>query len=398
MSACPAVGTATSNSSNSTSIPSGSLCSTEAADRLNSTGLIFELMAKLLELLVDRDVVGEAEQPAAWLERNAWYRRNAVGVYCDMLKGLEDAASSLIDGESDQAKGSEVNDKTTGTSNYDSNETQLQCWGDLCKQHPLKLQQLRHPSDSDAGLTTTGQHGRGSVQAALDRALQLASLVPRVPWDHLTATVAHISADEHQDFLGICMYLVDRTAVLLLRVVTMLVCARLVPEQHKQGVVALMGGVPSGSGSASNTSRSGKSNFLPLPEPSSLAEARQQAGVTLQDLSYLFLLVDVLTSKDDGEQRSAAPRCPSLARHLALAFGVHQIPWLASVQQASQPGSQGLQQDSEEDSGLKQLNDSAATAGAWLAQGDSTMATEYTSWVQACLYRIIDEALIQSGH
>jgi hypothetical protein len=298
-----------------------------------------------------------------------------------------------------------VNDKTTGTSNYDSNETQLQSWGDHCKQHPLKLQQLRHPSDSDAGLTTTGQHGRDSVQAALYRALQLASLVPRVSWDHLTAPVAHISAEERQDFLGICIYLVQKTTALLLRVVSMLAIVGLLPEHQKQGVVALLGGVPtssstSNSDSASTSSTSGTSSFLPHPEPPSLADARQQAGVTLLDMGFRMLWTDAPGSEDDKEQRYAAARCQSLARHLASAFGAHQIPWLATVQRASKIESQGLQveQDPEEVTRLQHYRDRAKMVDVLLEQGDGTMASEYSGWVQACLYRVIDEVLSQSGH
>jgi hypothetical protein len=69
--------------------------STASADRLSSTGLIFELVCRLRELLADRDIVGDADRPAAWLPRNAWYRGSSVEGFRQLLVDLDQAVDLL---------------------------------------------------------------------------------------------------------------------------------------------------------------------------------------------------------------------------------------------------------------------------------------------------------------
>jgi hypothetical protein len=205
------------------------------------------------------------------------------------------------------------------------------------------------------------------------------------------------------------------SAGLQFRVVAMLAIVGKLTEQHKQGVVALLGGVLDSasrttSGSTSNVgntntsttvvagssattdnvdasnSSSSSNSLLPLPEPASLAAFREENGLTLQDLAMCYLWLDKETSTGGRDSRSIG-QLRSMPDHLLLAFGASQLHWVDIMQQCSKASAPP---DPQRDNACLQLRNRALQVRiVW----DVPRVFEYIRWVSASLMSIINDVL-----
>jgi hypothetical protein len=167
---------------------------------------------------------------------------------------------------------------------------------------------------------------------------------------------------------------------LYLRVVALLAIVGTLSEQHKQGVAALLGGEPHSSSSSSS---------LPLPEPAGVAAVRMEHSLALQDLAIRCLWGDTKMSDQEQECHELAQLC-SVPDHLLMAFGADQLPWLAIMQQSSKPAAT---QDSQKADEYLQLRERAARATQVFS---GAVGSEYVSWMNASLMKIINEVLSQA--
>jgi hypothetical protein len=204
-------------------------------------------------------------------------------------------------------------------------------------------------------------------------------------------------------------------------------------EQHKQGVVALLGGehtmggtttgtttttttttttssssslgTSNSSGSTSNIGKlSSKSNIdsgtvnsgsactssshlpstfsssLPVQEPASLAGLRQEHDITLAELfaASMWLRWEELPESQ--------PHITSCVTNLLQVFSAEQIPMLPALQAAI---ANGPKQDGRKS--RKQLGNRTVTVEKW---DEGPLRDIYLSWMQASLQKVIKEAIL----
>jgi hypothetical protein len=130
-------------------------------------------------------------------------------------------------------------------------------------------------------------------------ALHLASQMSYMSWDILKVAARQTPAWQDTAFRG---HMRDLHAFMgplpLFRTVSMLATVGLLTKQQKQGMVALLGGAASHSSDGDSSTTS----CLLIEEPLSLVEARQQSGITLQDLAVSLLWVS--TKSTAGSEAS----------------------------------------------------------------------------------------------
>jgi hypothetical protein len=218
----------------------------------------------------------------------------------------------------------------------------------------------------------------GQQHQAVQAALVLASLVPAVPCDKDAWKGAN------EDLLATWQF--HLCANPLIRVVCMLGLTGLLSEQQKQGVVALLGGSTTGStGSAEDSSSCAYEHLsvrsaLLLPEPASIAQPRQNHGISLADLSSALLWVEHQRLSDPERQLR------SITKHLLLAFGADQLPSIARIM-----GYLWVQ-DLDDRTPFEVLGIPVAAIELW--QQPSFRDT-YLSWMQATLLKVIGDVLSQ---
>jgi hypothetical protein len=228
-------------------------------------------------------------------------------------------------------------------------------------------------SSGGSSSTPAGNTGVAAVQKAMQRgvlqkALQLAALLPQMPWADLRSAVMkngpHVNpaAKQALDRLGLYMCTAP-----LLRVVCMLAMLGQLSEAQVQGVVSLIEGHPAGSS---------KTTF-PLEEPPSLAEYREQHNITLADLSRAVLWDSRVV------QLYAEHHIKPVAEHLVLAFGAQQLQMIATVIAELPRRTHSLVSITPEAEVMECLEG---------PQGDV-----YMGWVQACLLKVINEVLDAVG-
>jgi hypothetical protein len=215
-------------------------------------------------------------------------------------------------------------------------------------------------------------------------ALQLAFQMPLMSWDILKVAARQTPAWQDTAFRG---HMRDLHAFMgplpLFRTVSMLATVGLINQQQKQGMVALLGGAESHSAGGDSSTTSS----LLIEEPLSLVEARQQSGITLQDLAVSLLWVNSKTSSG-AEASTPSTQLSSVAQHLLQAFGAEQLPWVDLMLRApSKTNSRGSQ---KEISSYRQLRSRAAKAAQWL---DGSLSTAYTSWVEGYLRKVVCDVL-----
>jgi hypothetical protein len=165
--------------------------------------------------------------------------------------------------------------------------------------------------------------------------------------------------------------------VMALRAVCMLAVAGLLTGQQKQGVVALLGGVPGDS-----TNSSSPIPRPPLLEPFSLAALRQEGGISLAELSVAFL--DEVVHQPPGHTNQFA----SIIVHLLLIFGAQQLPAIQQAFAAVADSPADKQQGSAYLGQGQRLRE--VVSQKW-EQGPLRVA--YLEWVQASLLRVIEDVL-----
>jgi hypothetical protein len=302
------------HSTNNADVSSSGSSSMLGRQHLHCPTFICELALKLWSLYADKVIVGETRAPASWLP------------------------------------GAEA------------------CGQEICR----ALIRMLHRLDYVVLFFTRMQHEDQGVYDSYEdmcaAAYMLASLTPAVPW---ASDAFHILSDQHRAALQLQL-----CSVPLIRVVCMLSVVGLLPQQQEQGVVELLGGTPRGAGlSTSSTSKghTSQSSFFLLPEPESIAQARQQHGVSLANLLEVLLFVEC-------DKVGAHWQASSLAHQLVWAFGAGQLPSIASISQRLQG------------TGEAAIHIPQAAIDCW--QQPSVRDT-YLSWMQASLRVVIDDVLSQ---
>jgi uncharacterized protein YcgL (UPF0745 family) len=156
----------------------------------------------------------------------------------------------------------------------------------------------------------------------------------------------------------------------------MLAVVGLLSEQQKQGVVALLGG-----GADSLSVISSDSSSVPLPEPASLLKARLQGNLALSTM-YLMYFAAQKTFYAGLMHPEHFDQLHDVPKQLAQVFGEQQLLWMQNLKESAQDVAQ------------KTADACSRRGGAGHLQLlESTLIKEYTTWVQACLLKIIDEVL-----
>jgi hypothetical protein len=208
-------------------------------------------------------------------------------------------------------------------------------------------------------------------------ALQLASLVTHAPGIKSSATDVlkqqHISLDTMRSVGNVGPKLCVQ---LLLRTTCLLTVVGKLTEQHRQGVVALLGGVNKAVSSTSSTS---SGPLLLLPEPVDLVHSRTGANISLSEMLYTFL--------HSGHNTQAS----SLPSHLLLAFGEDQLPEVADYQKAA------ASVDIKERTGsASQLQTRLYELQAWsMFTSNQTIMKAHLGWMQETLLLVVSEVLNQ---
>jgi hypothetical protein len=197
-----------------------------------------------------------------------------------------------------------------------------------------------------------------------------------------------------------------------LHAICMLALAGHLTEQQKQGVVVLLGGGSSTSnidstssmGAVAGANAAVTASCLPIPEPSSLAQARQEAGVSLQDLAMALLRPPDV---------DPSPGITAELHYVLLPFGADKLPWLALVVEVearkADPESQQQQQQAElsgarchqdteslHEESMRQyheLKDRADRAYALITEP----RMQYLKWLRGSMLKVIDDVLSRSA-
>jgi hypothetical protein len=316
--------TNTSSSSSSSSNNNGS-CGGQAGN-LNAVSLVATVIADLWSLLSDPSIMGNATRPAAWMHPTSRLLLESAGGLDFMLAAMDITLGEFID----------------------------------------VRRQARVPSNTTSSSSSTGGRGgssgtiNGGEGTAVHGALQLMSLVPRVPLSQLQAPVWQQPLIDIDAVHSHCKSGV-RMVQLLLRATCVLNAAGLLTKHHCQVVVALLGGVPKCSSNPSNTCGHQRS---PLPEePNDLQHKRVNAGISLAELSDTLLVCFSYGART------------LLSRHLLKNFGKKRLPAVAAYQRRGQASLDSVMQE------------------RWVRLKGLGILDAYLSWVQETLLLVISEVV-----
>jgi hypothetical protein len=165
----------------------------------------------------------------------------------------------------------------------------------------------------------------------------------------------------------------------------MLASVGLLSEQHKQGVVALLGGELGSTCLDSNRCDSSPATSTSTPalliqEPASLLHLREQHNIGLSELAVPLVWFDHSQRQDDTDWMPAL----ELTKDLLSVFSPTQLPAIAHLNSTlSAAGSEASIEPEQV----------ALREGMWELWEDSPLADIYLSWVQATLLKIIDNVL-----
>jgi hypothetical protein len=385
------------------------------------TDLVLQLSVQLVEVVTDPQVVGEARKPAAWMEDVSHFISTTLSDVCSML-GCLDTQVHLCLGSAQRATSAQASEDCSSraccsaaltTSQMDiaagSNQTPDHPEGE---QSPARSQQPCSSESSTADDEVPAEDlARGRD---IRRALQLAAVVPCVPWQRIAAVRACASAWEDENMQYDWDLLRGHVCgTPLLRAVCMLASVGLVTDEQKQGVVALLGGVPicsSGStkqhvagiakealhtdGTSHSTCKdssdsttaaaaSSSSTGLLLQEPASLVELRRQHDIRLAQLGVAMLWYDERLVMKSTMSASVS----EVAEQLLSTINPAQLPSIAHVSSTLSAA--------EEDALVpdKEVGLSRGISDLWYT-GD--LADIYLSWVQETLLKIIDDVLAKN--
>jgi hypothetical protein len=171
----------------------------------------------------------------------------------------------------------------------------------------------------------------------------------------------------------------------------MLAMVGLLSELHKQGVAALLGGAlgsdtsNSSTDATSSSSGSSSSSRLPFPEPASLFEFRRQAGLSLRAVYQAHLWAQQ-TACSGPAYSEHLPQLGSIPEHVRLAFGVGQLAWYDT------PAHEAYGKVLVAAPSHRQVGAGGPSVAAWM---EVPLVKEYTTWVRACLLKIINDVLVQ---
>jgi hypothetical protein len=306
---------------------------------MRCTTLLVELALQLWSLLFDASIVGDQDCPASWMLS----RDSTSHKLCDSLSGM------LIE-------------------------------MDACVSTFLRSQFGNN----------TAQQAFPEKGDAVRVALQLASLVPAVPWNRFREAKVW-DAPELSLYKKLAALAVQMCAHPLLRVVCMLALVGLLTEHQRQGVVALLGGVCSSScvASASGSVTAGsmaeeaqRQSSLLIPEPASVAATRKQHNTSLSHLAVVTLWTQWGYLPDPREQ------IKSITALLLSSFGAEQLPAMARIQEYL------MAQHADDTSSFEYFGIPMAATGCYL---QPSFKDTYLGWMQATLLKIISEVLTQHG-
>jgi hypothetical protein len=377
---------------------------------------MFALVARLWALLSDKDVVGEAPRPAAWMQESAWYASQSVKVLVGVLKALDSKVKDVIDQL--VAPGTAVHNQPEGSSSSSSSSSDAQAGREgACR--PGMSSAGQHVRVERAYLSTV-RGSRVSPDDTAQLALQLASMMPHVSMEDVESGAEGSPGWGNADFIAAMSKLRGQLGVEpALRVVCMLALTGHLDQQQREVVIALLGGRGSSSSDYSTTSElrhdsaACSDRCLPIPEPLELAAARQEHNITLQDLA-ICVLAPPGAAHLVGMGLQEESFTPA-ADHVLLAFGADQLPCLALAHGAdprlAQPGSSRQKHEQQLDS-APALPDSdqeeeERVVAVWQRQelevrahrasellGTKLMA-QYQSWLRSSLLKVDCDVLTE---
>jgi hypothetical protein len=221
---------------------------------VNSTSLLFALVARLWELLSDRNIVGEAARPAAWMPESDWYATHSAEMLAEVVKALDSRVKDVIDQLA--APGIAVHNQPEQCGSSSSSDAQASCAGESSCNTSGAGQHGR----AGCGPSSTGQGSSVNPNSAPQLVAQLASLVPHVSMDAIESSARACPTWGRDEFSTAMSTLRQVLGVEpALRVVCMLSLAGHLDDQQRQAVVALLGGRGSSSGAnISTTSKLGE--------------------------------------------------------------------------------------------------------------------------------------------
>jgi hypothetical protein len=360
---------------------------------------MFALVARLWEMLSDKDIVGEAPRPAAWMQESGWYAKQSAKVLVEVLKSLDGKVKDLIDQL--VAPGTALHNQPEGSSSSSSSsssDAQASC----ADEHCLGTSGAGQHGKVEHTPPSAGQGSRVIPEQTAQLALQLASQVPHLTMEDLESAAEGSPGKGNLEFIAAMFTLRGHLSVKpALRAVCMLALTGHLNQQQREVVTALLGGRgSSSSGHSTTTSELGSdstacsASSLPIPEPPKLVEARQQGSITLQDLAIWVL---------DLQQ---APH-PPVIDHVLLAFGADQLPGLALVHEANSrpapPGSSGQKHEQQLDSDtalsechqeeeeelVRQRHELLARAGRASELLGPELMAQYQSWLRSSLLKVM---------
>jgi hypothetical protein len=322
----------------------------------------------------------------------------AVGSSIEQQAALARAAVSGAGAANSSSTAADNNNNNNNNNNNSPPDSRSLVYSDALTTGRASDATLEQPSSA------TGQQRHVSTDDAVQMALQLAALSPDVSWDGLLRALRpslwQYDGDLTLHMKNLFSFMQVRP---YLRVVAMLAIAGRLTECQKQVVVALLGGVPEISAavtvsncSAGGTSTSGTAAAitLPIPEPASIAAARERGGFTRQEIAMAFLSCFWVPrdSSSTGQQSECRAQLRSVPDHLLLAFGAAQLPWMALMQEVNRAHATDTPAEASRCTEMQEFKERVLKAVDAL----KGVSREYAQWMNASLMAIIKEVLSQA--
>jgi hypothetical protein len=399
----------------------------------NLTDLIVRVMMSLWDVVSDEEVVGESDRPAAWLLSTWAYMYGSLQTCRLLLNGLDLAVVIFIENlraaplATQPTPQSNAGRGQSGAPDH-SGDTSAAAGSSSCS-----TVTSTSASGSSVAFGAGSTYAAGSLagsKRSVERALRLAALTPRTRWEEVLSQAMVSSGRDNATFMaGVYSLRFQLVSIPLLRRICMLALVGLLTKRQKQGVVALLGGVPCEPGSSSiNTSPTRSSitrepgtsssstmtttiattssassttmttlssvsgegvnvgSSLLTAEPACLSQLRQEHGISLAELALAMLWLNPLNDPNDY---SSSPPITSLLNHLQLALGSDQLPLITHAQRAVPALKGPITGLTGEEVGLRPV-----VCELWET---TSLQDIYMSWVQESLLGIIDEVLSQNS-